>query len=240
MTEYFETTLNKNWSLLGILEFARLKSNPKLSVATISNKTLKKYQDKCNVHINAKNKASRSTRNQILIDQLRETSNSEKGKEREKIIRPLDAEDDNHSYKCQCKDEGLSDLIEILDDDEPFIEWDPIWWRIIDLSDPTITTLMSEDELSELNTKFSSLLENWTTLEPEAERCLQSLEKLDNDQLCTIGEIVRPKGTYGAILELQKLLENKKEQNASELDNLFENENDFNREDNGDHKEIYH
>ncbi|RIB20891.1 hypothetical protein C2G38_1152944 [Gigaspora rosea] len=114
----------------------------------------------------------------------------------------------------------------------------PIWWRIIDLTDPTITALMSEDELSELNTKFSSLLENWTTLEPEAERCLQSLEKLDNDQLRTIGEIVRPKGTYGAILELQKLLENKKEQNASELDNLFEDENDFNKEDNGDHKEI--
>ncbi|RHZ44323.1 hypothetical protein Glove_740g8 [Diversispora epigaea] len=136
----------------------------------------------------------------------------------------------------------------------------PIWWRIIDLSDPTITTLMSEDELSELNTKFSSLLENWTTLEPEAERCLQSLEKcrlftnhnlfilkfinacidsqLDNDQLRTIGEIVRPKGTYGAILELQELLENKKEQNASKLDNLFEDENDFNKEDNGDHKEI--
>ncbi|CAG8721472.1 12141_t:CDS:2, partial [Acaulospora morrowiae] len=170
VTEYLEITLNKNWSLFGILEFVRSKSNPKLSVATIDDfkddlyKILKKYQDKCNVHVNAKNKASKilsnfdssfstaevkqfiknleyheearintnrltknflgSTRNQILIDQLRGTS-SEKGKEREKITRPLDAEeDDDYSYKRQCKDEGLSDLIEVSDDEEPFVEWE--------------------------------------------------------------------------------------------------------------------
>ncbi|CAG8816092.1 14318_t:CDS:2, partial [Dentiscutata erythropus] len=64
VTEYLET-LNKNWSLFGILEFARSKSNPKLSVATIDKfkddmyKILKRYQDKCNVHVNAKNKASK-------------------------------------------------------------------------------------------------------------------------------------------------------------------------------------
>ncbi|CAG8586152.1 16630_t:CDS:2 [Gigaspora rosea] len=53
--------------------------------------------------------------------------------------------------------------------------------------------------------------------QPEAEICIQSLKKLNNDQLHTIGEIVRPKGTYGAILELQKFLENKKEQKHQNL-----------------------
>lgn len=43
--------------------------------------------------------------------------------------------------------------------------------------------------------------------------------------------------TYGAILELQ-FIKNKKEQKASESDDLFEDERDFNKEDDGDHKEI--
>ncbi|CAG8707121.1 12098_t:CDS:2, partial [Dentiscutata heterogama] len=307
VTEYLETTLNKNWTLLGILEFARSKSSPKLSVATIDDfkedlyKILRRYQEKFNVHVNAKNKASKilssfdssfstaevkqfikdleyheearinvtstytatvlrdQQENQILIDQLRGTS-SEKKKEREKITRPLDSEDGDHLYKRQCKDEGLSDLTEVLDDEESYIEWEfdapkpnwidkitqerdllisyaincndkktqyesslnPIWWRIIDISDPEIGTIMSEDELLELNAKFSSLLENWTTLEPKAESCLQSLEKLDNDQLRIIGEIVRPRGTHGAIIELQKLLEKIKEHKVPESDNLFD------------------
>lgn len=62
--------------------------------------------------------------------------------------------------------------------------------------------------------------------------------QLDYDQLRIIGEIVRPKGTYGAIIELQKFLKDQKEQKASELDNLFEDEKDVNKEDGGDHKEI--
>src|SRR6266542_5931373 len=62
--------------------------------------------------------------------------------------------------------------------------------------------------------------------------------QLDNDQLRTIGETVRPKGTHEAILENKKLLENKKEHKASELDDLFGDEKDFNKEDDGDHKEI--
>ncbi|CAJ0769090.1 2023_t:CDS:10 [Entrophospora sp. SA101] len=211
--------------------------------------------------------------NQIFIDQLQETSNSEKGKEHEKVTRPLDVEDD-HSYKRQHKDEELSDPFEVLFDEEPSVEWEfdtpkpswldkiahkrdsliynafncndkriqyelslePIWWKIIDLSDSKITTIITEYELSEINEKFSSLLEDWTTVEPAPESLLQSLEKLDNDQLRTIGEIVRPKGTYGAILELQKLLENKKEQKAPELNNLFGDEKDSNEIDK--HKEI--
>ncbi|RHZ47962.1 hypothetical protein Glove_564g42 [Diversispora epigaea] len=64
----------------------------------------------------------------------------------------------------------------------------------------------------------------------------KDFNKLNNNQLCIIEEIVRPKGTYEIILELQKLLENKKKQKALELDNLFGNEKDFNKVDN--HKEI--
>ncbi|CAG8710657.1 1459_t:CDS:2, partial [Acaulospora morrowiae] len=158
MTEYLDKTKSKDWTILGILKFARSKSS--LSVATINDfkeelyAILQSYHDKCNIHINSKNKATKilsnfnslfstaevrqfikdleyheearinvtstytatvlrdQQENQILIDQLRETFNSEKGKEREKSIRPLDVEDDDHSYKRQCKDEGLSDLIE--------------------------------------------------------------------------------------------------------------------------------
>ncbi|CAJ0824545.1 2584_t:CDS:2, partial [Entrophospora sp. SA101] len=279
------------WSILGILEFSRL--NLKLSVATIKDfkedlyAILSKYKDNCNIHVNAKSKATKillnfdsmffttedQQENQIFIDQLQETSNSEKGKEHEKVTRPLDVEDD-HSYKRQHKDEELSDPFEVLFDEEPSVEWEfdtpkpswldkiahkrdsliynafncndkriqyelslePIWWKIIDLSDSKITTIITEYELSEINEKFSSLLEDWTTVEPAPESLLQSLEKLDNDQLRTIGEIVRPKGTYGAILELQKLLENKKEQKAPELNNLFGDEKDSNEIDK--HKEI--
>ncbi|CAG8540486.1 10787_t:CDS:10 [Acaulospora morrowiae] len=319
--EYLDKTKCKDWSVFGILEFAR--SNSKLSVATIDDfkedlySILCSYNDKCNIHVFAKNKAAKilsnfdsvfsSTKvrqfikdleyheearinvtstytatvledqreNQKLIDHLRETSNLEKGKEREKITRPLDAEDDDHSHKRQRNDDELSDSIKISDYEEFFIEWEfdtlilnwierlsqthqslmsdvfqydqktryvlssnPFWWKIVDISDPKITDLMSNEELSELNSKFSSILENWKILEPEAERCIQSLEKLDNDQLRIIGETVRPKGTYGAILELQKLLENKKEQKALEFDNLFGDEKDFTKEDGGDHKEI--
>ncbi|CAG8609037.1 8976_t:CDS:2, partial [Racocetra fulgida] len=56
--------------------------------------------------------------NQIFIDQLQE-----KGKKHKKITRPLDKKDDNHLYKHQCQDEGLLDLIEVLDDEELFVEW---------------------------------------------------------------------------------------------------------------------
>nr|CAG8532401.1 7497_t:CDS:2 [Entrophospora candida] len=315
ITQYLDKTKNKDWSILGILEFSQL--NLKLSVATIKDfkedlyTILSKYKDNCNIHVNAKSKVTKvlsnfdsmffttevklfikdleyheearvnvtstytvmvlkdQQENQKFIDQLQETSNSEKGKECEKVTRPLDVEDD-HSYKCQRKDEELSDLFEVLFDEEPSVEWEfdtpkpswldkiahkhdsliynafncndkriqyelslePIWWKIIDLSDSKIITLITEYELSEINEKFSSLLEDWTTVEPAPESLLQSLEKLDNDQLRTIGEIVRPKGTYGAILELQKLLENKKEQKAPELNNLFGDEKDSNEIDN--------
>jgi hypothetical protein len=45
-----------------------------------------------------------------------------------------------------------------------------------------------------------------------------------------IGEIVRPKGTYGAILELQKMLKDIKKQIISEPDDLFDDEDTFDNE----------
>ncbi|RIA93197.1 hypothetical protein C1645_27372 [Glomus cerebriforme] len=57
---------------------------------------------------------------------------------------------------------------------------EPIWWRIVDLSDPKIVDILSETDLSDLSAIFSSALKNWTVLEPTAERCLQSLMKVDD------------------------------------------------------------
>ncbi|CAG8543430.1 785_t:CDS:10 [Rhizophagus irregularis] len=65
----------------------------------------------------------------------------------------------------------------------------PIWWRIIDASDPKIVQdFIPEEEFSELNAIFSNVLNighqnDWTVLEPVAERCLQSLAKLNNEQI---------------------------------------------------------
>ena len=63
ITEYLDKTKNKDWSILGILEFSRL--NSKLSVATIKDfkedlyAILSKCKDKCNTHVNAKSKAKK-------------------------------------------------------------------------------------------------------------------------------------------------------------------------------------
>ncbi|CAG8705671.1 16680_t:CDS:10 [Rhizophagus irregularis] len=66
----------------------------------------------------------------------------------------------------------------------------PIWWRIIDASDPNIVSdLLTEADMSELIAVFSSALnaghptEGWTILEPIAERCLQTLSKVSVDNL---------------------------------------------------------
>ncbi|UZO05440.1 uncharacterized protein OCT59_025790 [Rhizophagus irregularis] len=70
----------------------------------------------------------------------------------------------------------------------------PIWWRIIDASDPKIVQdFIPEEEFSELNAIFSNVLNighqnDWTVLEPVAERCLQSLAKLNNEQIRMIEE----------------------------------------------------
>ncbi|CAG8611922.1 14125_t:CDS:2 [Ambispora leptoticha] len=54
----------------------------------------------------------------------------------------------------------------------------PILWKIIDLFDQRTMNLLSENELSELNTTISASLKNWTILEPMAERHLYSLAKV--------------------------------------------------------------
>ncbi|CAG8539153.1 7746_t:CDS:10 [Ambispora leptoticha] len=105
----------------------------------------------------------------------------------------------------------------------------PIWWRIIDASDPKIVQdFISEEEFSELNAIFSNVLSighqnDWTVLEPVAERCLQSLAKLNNEQIRMIGEMVKYEGIHGAVRKLQKIIQNIEELNIEEPD-LFDDE----------------
>ncbi|CAI2189722.1 9231_t:CDS:2 [Funneliformis geosporum] len=75
--EYLDKTLSKDWSILGILEFAR----PKLSPDTINNfkedlyVVLRGYLEKCNVHVNAKKKVKKILTNfntYFSIDKVRQ------------------------------------------------------------------------------------------------------------------------------------------------------------------------
>lgn len=65
VTEYLDETKGKDWSILGILEFARSNSNPKLSVATINDfkddlyTILRSYAKKCNIHTYTRNRATK-------------------------------------------------------------------------------------------------------------------------------------------------------------------------------------
>ncbi|CAG8645717.1 1388_t:CDS:2, partial [Ambispora gerdemannii] len=82
----------------------------------------------------------------------------------------------------------------------------------------------------DLNATFSSALNighknDWTVLEPAAERCLQSLVKLDTDQVRAIGEVVKLKRVYGAVLELRKMVKDTKESDL-EFDLFSEDLND--------------
>ncbi|CAG8597453.1 4371_t:CDS:2 [Paraglomus occultum] len=65
VTEYLDKTKGKYWSILGILEFARSNTNPKLSVATIDDfkddlfAVLRSYTKKCNIHVYTRNRATK-------------------------------------------------------------------------------------------------------------------------------------------------------------------------------------
>ncbi|CAB5356580.1 unnamed protein product [Rhizophagus irregularis] len=52
-----------------------------------------------------------------------------------------------------------------------------------------------------------------TVLEPVAERCLQSLAKLNNEQIRMIGEMVKYEGIHGAVCKLRKIIQNIEELN---------------------------
>ncbi|CAG8553070.1 350_t:CDS:2, partial [Acaulospora colombiana] len=87
--------------------------------------------------------------------------------------------------------------------------------RIIDGSDLDVTReYLSEEEFLELQEVLANALElgttinDWTTLKPQAEKCLRDLSKLNNDQIKTIGEKVLPEGTRGALEELKKFSKN--------------------------------
>ncbi|GBB86239.1 hypothetical protein RclHR1_12680005 [Rhizophagus clarus] len=198
--------------------------------------------------------------NREIINQLRTNENSkETDQVREKVTRPSEAQD-GHLCERQRRDElQMPEYPTEVADDEPPIEWEfdtprPSWLekvveerrilfsnndltaryesslKIVDLSDPKTLDILSETELSDLSAIFSSSLKNWTVLDPATERCLQSLTKLNSDQLRMIGEIVRFKGTYGAILELQEMLKDIKKQTISEPDDLFDDEDTFDNE----------
>ncbi|CAB5101738.1 unnamed protein product [Rhizophagus irregularis] len=88
-----------------------------------------------------------------------------------------------------------------------------IWWRIVDGSDLDVTReYLSEEECLELQEVLANALElgttinDWTILKPQAEKCLQDLSKLNNDQIKIIGEKVLHKGTRGALEELKNFL----------------------------------
>ncbi|CAG8622455.1 4060_t:CDS:2 [Rhizophagus irregularis] len=91
-----------------------------------------------------------------------------------------------------------------------------IWWRIVDGSDLDVTReYLSEEECLELQEVLANALElgttinDWTILKPQAEKCLQDLSKLNNDQIKIIGEKVLHKGTRGALEELKNFLKTK-------------------------------
>ncbi|RHZ58197.1 hypothetical protein Glove_375g6 [Diversispora epigaea] len=218
VTEYLETMLNKNWTLFRILEFAQSKLNPKLSVATIDDfkkdlhKILRKFQDKCNVHVNAKNKASKILSNfdssfstaevkQFINDleyheeaRINVTSTyiatvlrKYPIQKRERSVKKLlDAEgDDDHSYKR---------------DEESSIEWE------FDAPKPNWIDKISQER--------DSLISNAFNCDKITQYELSLNFQLNNNQLHTIEKI---------------------EQKVPESDNLFEDKKD-NETDH--HKEI--
>ncbi|GES83370.1 hypothetical protein GLOIN_2v221147 [Rhizophagus clarus] len=285
INEYLDITLSKEWSVVGLLKFAR----PKLSVDTIEefkedlHAILRKYSDKCNVHSYAKNKTKKilnnfntsfstvevrkfindlelhaemrvnvtsaytievlkdQQQNREIINQLRTNENSkETDQVREKVTRPSEAQD-GHLCERQRRDElQMPEYPTEVADDEPPIEWEfdtprPSWLeKVVEerriLFSNNDLTARYESSLKPIYAIFSSSLKNWTVLDPATERCLQSLTKLNSDQLRMIGEIVRFKGTYGAILELQEMLKDIKKQTISEPDDLFDDEDTFDNE----------
>ncbi|CAB4381630.1 unnamed protein product [Rhizophagus irregularis] len=109
-----------------------------------------------------------------------------------------------------------NDRIEIPDDSE-ILDVEPLsGWEFDTLMPSCKTDFISEEEFSELNAIFSNVLNighqnDWTVLEPVAERCLQSLAKLnDNEQIRMIGEIVKYEGIHGAVCKLRKIIQNTK------------------------------
>ncbi|RUP51570.1 hypothetical protein BC936DRAFT_147315, partial [Jimgerdemannia flammicorona] len=103
-----------------------------------------------------------------------------------------------------------------------------IWWRILDSSD--LPGFLSVTEKLELDTMFSSLLNttsnanDWTVLEPTVERSLQALEKLSNNQLRVLGEMVKVEGIRGTLREVRTMLNSS--QDSIRDQGLFDDDKD--------------
>lgn len=81
----------------------------------------------------------------------------------------------------------------------------PLYWRILDLSFPTSALSQSDQESARAMISSALQLGHWTDLRPPVDRCLKSLTKLTANQLKRIAKIVKPKGIYGALLEVKSM-----------------------------------
>ncbi|RUO95615.1 hypothetical protein BC936DRAFT_143616, partial [Jimgerdemannia flammicorona] len=99
-------------------------------------------------------------------------------------------------------------------------------WRIVDASNPAVISEFSSEEFEELNAMFASMLGcggSKENLEPSAERCLQILDKLDWEQLKSVGNIVKVNGIKGAVQEVRRMskdLENEQSWFDDEVDEM--------------------
>ncbi|RUP50457.1 hypothetical protein BC936DRAFT_139032, partial [Jimgerdemannia flammicorona] len=71
-----------------------------------------------------------------------------------------------------------------------------------------LLTFLTEDEFLSLNSIFGSAINGWNILAPAAERCLQTLAKLNDSQLQSIGRIVLIEGVRGAVKQTLHLVGN--------------------------------
>ncbi|CAG8626864.1 8081_t:CDS:10 [Paraglomus brasilianum] len=101
----------------------------------------------------------------------------------------------------------------------------PIWWRIIDVSDPSLApNILTKVELLEVRSTIISALQSldWTKLGDPVEMCLQSLSKLKKERLRKVAKSVKFHGVYGTLKELQNLLEKKEDKNPFLVQNSLD------------------
>lgn len=106
-----------------------------------------------------------------------------------------------------------------------------IHWKIVNVSDRDyLLTFLTKGEFLSLHGTFGSAITGWKTLTSAAERCLQTLAKLDSNQLLSIGRIIEIEGVRGAIKQALYLVGSATE---SEKLGLDEDDNDNNNDNEG-------
>ncbi|RUS32558.1 hypothetical protein BC938DRAFT_475078 [Jimgerdemannia flammicorona] len=118
----------------------------------------------------------------------------------------------------------LSKAIKEYESSTSEVEMRAINWKIVNASDRNyLLTFLTEDEFLSLNSIFGSVINGWKILAPAAERCLQTLAKLNNSQLQSIGRIVLIEGVRGAVKQTLHLVGNAM---ASEEPSLDDDDSD--------------